>query len=77
VLAATIGRYRVINLYVPNGQAPGSEKFAYKLKWLEALDDWLAKEAAAHPGLIVLGDFNVAPRIGTCTTPRPGWVAFT
>jgi len=61
VLAATIGRYRVINLYVPNGQAPGSEKFAYKLKWLEALRHWLAKEAAAHPGLIVLGDFNVAP----------------
>jgi exodeoxyribonuclease III len=65
VLAATIdtplGRYRVINLYVPNGQAPGSEKFAYKLKWLEALRHWLVKEAAAHPGLIVLGDFNVAP----------------
>jgi exodeoxyribonuclease-3 len=65
VLAATIdtplGRYRVINLYVPNGQAPGSEKFAYKLKWLEALREWLRKEAAAHPGLIVLGDFNVAP----------------
>jgi exodeoxyribonuclease-3 len=61
VLAATIGPYRVINLYVPNGQAPGSEKFAYKLKWLEALRRWLAKEAAAHPGLIVLGDFNIAP----------------
>ena len=61
VLAADIGPYRVINLYVPNGQAPGSEKFAYKLKWLEALRRWLAKEAAAHPGLIVLGDFNIAP----------------
>jgi exodeoxyribonuclease-3 len=61
VLAATIGRYRVINLYVPNGQAPGSEKFAYKLKWLEALREWLRNEAAAHAGLIVLGDFNVAP----------------
>jgi exodeoxyribonuclease-3 len=41
VLAATIGEFRVINLYVPNGQAPGSEKFAYKLKWLEALTRWL------------------------------------
>jgi exodeoxyribonuclease-3 len=61
VLAATIGDFRVINLYVPNGQAPGSEKFAYKLKWLEALRHWLQKEAAAHPGLVVLGDFNVAP----------------
>lgn len=61
VLAATIGKFRVINLYVPNGQAPGSEKFAYKLRWLEALTRWLQAEAAAHPGLVVLGDFNVAP----------------
>ncbi len=61
VLAATIGDFRVINLYVPNGQAPGSEKFIYKLQWLEALTRWLALEAEQHPGLVVLGDFNVAP----------------
>lgn len=65
VLAATIahpaGDFRVINLYVPNGQAPGSEKFAYKMKWLEALTRWLKNEAAQHPNLVVLGDFNVAP----------------
>ena len=61
VLAASIGRFRVINLYVPNGQAPASEKFAYKLKWLEALTRWLAAEAERHAGLVVLGDFNVAP----------------
>ena len=66
MLAATIsppegGEFRVINLYVPNCQAPGSEKFAYKLRWLEALTRWLRNEAAAHPGLVVLGDFNVAP----------------
>ncbi|HEY6124459.1 MAG TPA: exodeoxyribonuclease III [Steroidobacteraceae bacterium] len=65
VLAASIvgpwGDFRVINLYVPNGQAPGSEKFAYKLRWLEALTRWLKLEASMHPGLVVLGDFNVAP----------------
>ena len=61
VLAATIGDFRVINLYVPNGQAPGSEKFAYKLKWLDALTRWLKLEAEKHAGLVVLGDFNVAP----------------
>jgi exodeoxyribonuclease III len=61
VLAATIGPLRVINLYVPNGQAPGSEKFAYKLRWLQALTGWLRAEAQRHPGLVVLGDFNVAP----------------
>lgn len=61
VLAATIDRFRVINLYVPNGQAPGSEKYAYKMKWLAALTAWLKNEAAQHPGLVVLGDFNIAP----------------
>ena len=65
MLAATIApsrRYRVINLYVPNGQAPGSEKFAYKLKWLEALRALAARTKRPRiPGLIVLGDFNVAP----------------
>ena len=61
VLAATVGDFRVINLYVPNGQAPGSEKFTYKLRWLEALTRWLTTEARRHEGLVVLGDFNVAP----------------
>jgi exodeoxyribonuclease-3 len=61
VLAASIGGFRVINLYVPNGQAPGSEKFAYKLRWFEALTRWLRQEATRHQRLIVLGDFNVAP----------------
>jgi exodeoxyribonuclease-3 len=61
VLAASIAGFRVINLYVPNGQAPGSEKFAYKLRWLEALTGWLKTEAQTHPGLVVMGDFNVAP----------------
>jgi exodeoxyribonuclease-3 len=61
VLAATVGDFRVVNLYVPNGQAPGSEKFAYKLRWLAALAQWLKAEAAGHAGLVVLGDFNIAP----------------
>ena len=61
VLAVDAGPLRVINLYVPNGQAVGSEKFAYKLRWLASLRDWLASEIAAHPQLVVLGDFNIAP----------------
>lgn len=61
VLAANVAGFRVINLYVPNGQAPDSEKFIYKRKWLEALTRWLEKEAAQHPHLVVLGDFNIAP----------------
>jgi exodeoxyribonuclease III len=61
VLATTIGGVRVVNLYVPNGQAVGSEKYDYKLRWLATLRDYLAAELAAHDRLVVLGDFNVAP----------------
>jgi exodeoxyribonuclease-3 len=61
VLAATLGGVRVLGLYVPNGQSVGSEKYQYKLGWLDALQGWLKAELAAHPRLVALGDFNIAP----------------
>jgi exodeoxyribonuclease-3 len=61
VLGATIGGTRVLNLYVPNGQAVGSDKYAYKLAWLDKLTAWLETELAQHPRLVMLGDFNIAP----------------
>jgi exodeoxyribonuclease III len=61
VIAATIDGIRVISAYFPNGQAPGTDKFAYKLRWLEAMHNWVAGELATHPKLALLGDFNIAP----------------
>jgi exodeoxyribonuclease-3 len=61
VLAGTIGGVRVIDVYVPNGQTVGSDKFEYKLRWFAALREYVAAELAQHPYLVVLGDFNVAP----------------
>ena len=61
LIAASIGSYRVICAYVPNGQEVGSDKYAYKLDWLRALHEWLSEEIAAHSTLIVAGDFNIAP----------------
>ena len=61
VLAATVGDVRIVDLYVVNGEAVGSEKFEYKLRWLAAVREWLRGELAAHPNLVVLGDFNIAP----------------
>lgn len=61
VIAATIGGIRFIDLYVVNGQAVGSEKYDYKLRWLAALHDYLQGELAAHPRVAVVGDFNIAP----------------
>ena len=64
VIAATIRGVRVVNVYVPNGQAVGSEKYAYKLRWLEALRAYLAGEARAkwHQRLAVTGDYKHRPR---------------
>ena len=61
VLAVTVADLRFINLYVPNGAEVGSDKYAYKLDWLEKLRGWLADELAAHRHLVVVGDFNIAP----------------
>jgi len=61
VIAATVQGVRVINVYVPNGQAVGSEKYAYKLRWLGGLRDYLQAELARHGRVAVTGDFNVAP----------------
>ena len=61
VIAATVSGVRVVCVYCPNGQAVGSEKYAYKLRWFEALKKYLAAEIARHPKLVVAGDFNVAP----------------
>jgi exodeoxyribonuclease-3 len=61
VIAATVAGCRIVCGYFPNGQAPGTDKFAYKLQWLAALHSWLATELAHYPQLALLGDFNIAP----------------
>jgi exodeoxyribonuclease-3 len=58
-LTAVIDGVRVASVYVPNGQAPGTEKYAFKLEWLRRLRAWVA--ARAGEPLALCGDFNVAP----------------
>jgi exodeoxyribonuclease-3 len=60
-IAVTVDGVRIVNLYVVNGQDLGTEKYAYKLRWLDAVHAWLANELQRHPRLVVLGDFNIAP----------------
>jgi exodeoxyribonuclease III len=61
VIAATIDGVRVINLYVVNGKEVGSDKYDYKLRWLEAVTRWVADELKRHDKVVVMGDFNIAP----------------
>jgi exodeoxyribonuclease-3 len=70
VLSATVNGVRVVCAYVPNGQTVGSDKYAYKLRWMAALKEWLRGELAVHRRLAVVGDFNVAPEDRDVHDPR-------
>ena len=59
VLTATVDGIRVVGAYFPNGQAPGSDKFDYKMHWLQALRAWLRTELERHPRLVLMGDYNI------------------
>lgn len=68
-IAADVGRLRVVNIYVPNGKAVGTDKYAYKLAWLERLEAWLAGALADGRPLVVCGDYNIAPDNGDAAFP--------
>ena len=61
VIAATIDGVRVICIYIPNGESVVSQKYQYKLGWLERLIAWIKQQLEAHPRLALLGDYNIAP----------------
>ena len=60
-IAATCGPVRVRSVYVPNGRTPDDPHYQYKLRWLAALHDAVAADAAGSVPFAVMGDFNVAP----------------
>lgn len=61
LIAGTVNGVRVICAYFPNGQAVGSDKYAYKLAWLAGLHTWLQEELRRYPELVLGGDYNIAP----------------
>jgi exodeoxyribonuclease-3 len=74
LIAANTGQgaqaLRVVCVYVPNGQAVGTEKYEYKLKWLTACRSWLAQELDRSASIAVLGDYNVAPEDADVPDPK-------
>jgi exodeoxyribonuclease III len=61
VITGTVAGVRLIGAYVPNGQAPGTDKFDYKMRWLTALREWISTELSQHTKLVLVGDYNIAP----------------
>jgi exodeoxyribonuclease III len=69
-LAATIAGVRIINLYVPNGNQVDSDKYQYKLQWLQHLLGYLQQALQDYPRVLVVGDFNIAPADADVHDPR-------
>ena len=70
VIAATVNDLRILCLYAPNGEAPGTDKYAYKLRWYQALTAWLQNKLKKYPRLAVLGDLNIAPEPRDVHNPK-------
>jgi exodeoxyribonuclease III len=73
VISANVNGIRVVCAYVVNGQSLDSDKFQYKMRWLEALHTWLADELKQYPNLVLLGDYNIAPEDRDCHDPA-AWI---
>ena len=59
VISAEVNGIQVVGAYFPNGQAPDSDKFVYKMRWLEALHHWVQAELVRNPKLVLMGDYNI------------------
>lgn len=59
----------VINIYAPNGNPVGTDKYAYKLRWLNALYEYLAAMRARGENAVIMGDFNIIPGDGDAAHP--------
>ena len=61
IIAATCNDIRILNLYVPNGASVDSEKYQYKLSWLQALQRYVTGQLLQYRKVLLMGDFNIAP----------------
>ncbi|NBX55544.1 MAG: exodeoxyribonuclease III [Betaproteobacteria bacterium] len=59
VISATVQGVRVIGAYFPNGQDPESDKFVYKMRWLQALNQFVKDSLQTYPQLVLMGDYNI------------------
>src|ERR1700730_8526135 len=70
LLSADIAGIRVVNVYIPNGQMVGSEKYQFKLKWINRLREFLDANYDTSTPVLLCGDFNVAPEERDVYDPR-------
>jgi len=62
--------FRVASVYVPNGQEAGSDKFAYKLRFLDKFASHIKKILEYQEILLIGGDYNIAPSDADVNNPK-------
>ena len=73
VISTTSGAIRIASLYLPNGNPPATEKYAYKLRWMDRLLDYVRKRLTLEEPLVLAGDYNVIPQAADVHN-APAWV---
>ena len=63
----------IVSAYIPNGQAIDSDKFIYKMNWLNKFSEWVEKLTKKYDEIILTGDFNIAPEDNDCHDPD-AWI---
>lgn len=69
VFSTQTGALRVVSLYLPNGNPVASDKFPYKLAWMERLEAWARARLSLEEPLVLAGDYNVIPMPQDCHDP--------
>ena len=72
LIAGTINGIRIVNIYLPNGQSVGSDKYRFKLDWMRQMRAFLDLGPSPETPLVLAGDFNIAPRPGDHYDAMPG-----
>ncbi len=70
LLATRFGDIQIVNVYIPNGQIVGSEKYQFKLGWMKRLREFLDSHYLPSTTVLLCGDFNVAPDEQDVHDPR-------
>jgi exodeoxyribonuclease-3 len=73
VPAGDLGVIRILGIYLPNGNPTGTDKYSYKIRWMERLFSHLQERLALEEPLVLAGDFNVIPAAADVSNPE-GWL---
>ena len=72
-ISAEINEILICNLYLPNGNPLGTEKFEYKIHWMNLLYNYLKELQSIGKPIVIMGDFNIIPQDIDCKSPKK-WI---